>query len=79
VSIASHLQKGDYITQIDIKPLHPSTPEASLIINTKEPFKVLEGFSKDKCVKNFNLESPISENMQKLYSINMKVEYLCVQ
>lgn len=77
--IASHLQKGDYITQIDIKPLHPSTPEASLIINTKEPFKVLEGFSKDKCVKNFNLESPISENMQKLYSINMKVEYLCVQ
>ena len=77
-NIASHLQKGDYLTQIEIKPLHPTTPQANFTVVTKKPFKLLESLSKDSCIKDFNLESPLSKNMQKVYSINMKVDYLCV-
>lgn len=78
-NIASHLQKKDYLTQIEIKPLHPDVPQANFTVVTKKPFKILEGFSKDSCIKDFSLESPLSKNMQKVYSINMKVEYACVQ
>ncbi|MGC9144310.1 hypothetical protein [Hydrogenobaculum sp.] len=77
-NITSHFHKGDYLTQIDIKPLHPTVPQANFTIVTKKPFEFLESLSKDSCIKDFNLESPLSENMQKVYNLNMKVEYLCV-
>ena len=76
-NIAFHLHKGDYLTQIDIKPLHPTVPQANFTIVTKKPFEFLESLSKDSCIRDFNLESPLSENMQKVYNLNMKVEYSC--
>ncbi|HEK24935.1 MAG: hypothetical protein C0170_06840 [Hydrogenobaculum sp.] len=77
--IASHLEDKEYITNIDIKPLNPQTPKVSFTVNTQEPFKFLESLTKDKCIKDFDLESPVSQNFQKVYSLNIRADFSCVR
>ncbi len=77
--IASCLKDKEYITNVDIKPLNPQTPKATFTVNTNKPFEILESLTKDKCIKNFDLESPVSQNFQKVYSLNIKAEFSCVR
>jgi len=76
-NMAKHIKKGEYITQADIKPKNPTTPQANFNISTKSPIRFLESISKDKCIKDFNLESPLMSNPQQIYNVNMKMEFYC--